>query len=555
MPMSERSEKLFSALGEVRDELVDEAAGTQNLKQKKKPWMRYAGMAAALALAVGLGAALIPRMGSGQEAAPSTPGTNAGGSGSDGASEFMSYAGPVFPLTLAEQNEAITAQRDLTLDFAPWVPVWISNGEMLEEARGCGATEAELAEHAADLERWYPEGGYYDKGTDLLVNDAYVLTNSTDSEQVVEMLYPFVSDLANLRAKQPTMTVEGEVRLAEVIPGGYAGGFRGAGGENDGRLNLDQPTNWEDYKALLSDGAYLAEALEAGMDLRGEQVVVYQFTDAWGPEESEDIPNPSIRVSFDLDYEKTTVLSYGFHSGSYDPDSGWMGKGFSIPKDFRWDRHHPKYLVVVGEDVENMETSFYATGGWDREKEVEGGVTIDRYETDLDSALREIAALMFETDLHWGYGSLCEADFEMYYTLLCDWLTTYGKLSDDVVERYGYGRLDESDFATVDRVFYLRAEVTIPAGESVKVTAALNKKASFDYACTGSENVGVSGYDAVTALGSVLSFTAQRARLEDRGQIAIVRENFGFDLENAVTEVELDLAVEHYYLEVRRLET
>lgn len=550
--MSERGENLFSVIGEVRDELVDEAARTEYLKVKKTPWLKYGSLAAALTLVVGLGIALVPRMGNG---ATQTPETAEGGAGSDGATEFMSYAGPVFPLTLVEENDAITAERELIMDFAPWVPVWVSNEEQMAEAEGYGATGEELAEYAADLERWYPEGGYYDKGTDLLVSDGYVLTNSSDTEQTVEILYPFVSNLANLRANQPTLTVEEAEWPAEVIPGGYAGGFRGAGGENDGRLNLDQPTSWEDYKALLEDGTYQESIFTDDTALNGTQVIVYQFADAWGPEESEDIPNPSVRVSFDLDYDNTTVLSYGFHSGAYDQESGWMGRGFSIPEDFRWDRDHAKYLVVVGEDVENMKISFYATGGWDTKKEVEGGVTVERYETDLDSALRDIAALMFETDLHWGYGSLCEADFEMYYTLLRDWLNTYGVLSDDVVERYEYGRLDESDFATVDRIFYMRAEISVPAGESVNLTAKLTKQASFDYHCAGTENRGVSGYDAVTMLGSNLGFTAQYAKLEDRGQIAIVRNNFGFDLGSGITEAELDLTTEHYYLEVKRMET
>ena len=29
----------------------------------------------------------------------------------------MSYAGPVFPLTLAQENDALTAAREITLDF------------------------------------------------------------------------------------------------------------------------------------------------------------------------------------------------------------------------------------------------------------------------------------------------------------------------------------------------------------------------------------------------------------------------------------------------------
>ena len=547
--MSERSEKLFEAIGEVRDELLDEAARPENLK-KKTPWLRYGIIAAALFLVVGIGVRIVPGMGMGGASAPNAA---VGGSGSDGSSEFMSYEGPVFPLTLMEENEGITAERKLTLDFALWEPVWVSNEMQLEEARGYGATEEELAEYVEDLARWYPEGGYYDKGTDLQVRDEYVLTNSTDTEQLVEILYPYVSDLKQYREKKPALYVEETQVDCEISPGGYAGGFRGAGGEDDGRLlNLDQPTNWEDFKSLLADGSYQTAAFGPGVDLSGQKAVVYKFTDAWGPEKSDFIPNPSIRVSFDLDYSKTNVLSYGFHSGSFDPESGWMGRGYSIPEEFRWNYDHPRYLVIVGEDVENMETAFYATGGWDPELEVEGGVTIDRYETDLATALRDIAVLLFEGDLRGEYGSMVQGDFELYYELMVDWLTSYGLLSGKAVERYDYGMLGETDFSVVERVFYAKAEVVIPAQSSINVTALSTKHASFDYACTHSDNVGVSGYDAVTTLGSNLNFTAQSAVLEDRNQIEIIRQNFGFDLEQAVREVALDLETEHYYLEVRR---
>ena len=56
----------------------------------------------------------------------------------------------------------------------------------------------------------------------------------------------------------------------------------------------------------------------------------------------------------------------------------------------------------------------------------------------------------------------------------------------------------------------------------------------------------------MTELGSNLACTAQTATLADRGFIDIVRQNFGFDLENGVNTVMLDQAQEHYYLEVRR---
>ena len=57
----------------------------------------------------------------------------------------------------------------------------------------------------------------------------------------------------------------------------------------------------------------------------------------------------------------------------------------------------------------------------------------------------------------------------------------------------------------------------------------------------------------MTALGSNLTCTVQTGTLEDRGQIELVRQNFGFDLESGVKTVTLDPGTEHYYLEVKRL--
>ena len=69
--------------------------------------------------------------------------------------------------------------------------------------------------------------------------------------------------------------------------------------------------------------------------------------------------------------------------------------------------------------------------------------------------------------------------------------------------------------------------------------------------CSGSENVGLQGYDLVTRLGSTLDFTAQTAALVHTEAIELVRDNFGFDLASGVTEAKLDPEAEHYYLEIR----
>ena len=134
-----RSDDLMDLIGEANDAFVQDA----NAKQRPKRFPRWAkwasALAACLALAVGMGGFLLPKLG-----AASAPGNSAAGGGHDEGSVFMSYAGPVFPLTLREENSAVSARRSVTLDFAPWVPVWVSNEE---QAAACaGLTEAERQE-------------------------------------------------------------------------------------------------------------------------------------------------------------------------------------------------------------------------------------------------------------------------------------------------------------------------------------------------------------------------------------------------------------------------
>lgn len=556
--MSDKSERLFEAMSELSDEKIDEGATYR--PKKKSHWKRWTALAACLAiLVVGVGSitGLIPIF---------RIGANAGGSGHDEASVFMSYAGPVFPLTLREANDSITAQRDITLDFSPWVPQWESNEEQLSGRTWL--TEEERQEALEQYNEWFPEGGQYQYDSHILVTDAYTLTNTSEEDQTITLLYPFASSLNELGWNRPTLTVDGQELEDKIHVGAYSGSFEGAWngtlmeGEEGGSSNLDYAESWEDYKALLDDGTYLANALAPAPDVRSVEVTVYEFTDPYGPEADEEagIPNPFLRVGFDLDYDKTTVLAYGFHGGRYDRENGTMIQGFSIPQEGEPRYGQTFYLLVVGEDVSNMTVGGYVTGGTDPDtEELEGcGVTVERYESDLDTMLRKILTPMWEEESQKTYeqdGTELSVDFDTWYRAFLEHLLAYGVLSPTAMERYGTGWLEElaSDVNTIDRVCWLEAEVTVPAGGSVNVSAQMNKEESADFYCTHTENHGVSGYDLVTSLGSNLTCTRQTVTLEDRGQIEIVRQNFGFDLENGVKTVALDLDTEHYYLEVKRL--
>ena len=552
--MSERSERLLECMNDIREDAIEEAAAPA----KKSGWKRWGALAAALALVVGVAGVtgILPLL-------PIGMGGSAGGAGAnpeaEGASTFMSYAGPVFPLTLKEKNSTITAERDITLDFAPWVPIWKSNEEEAEERDWL--TPAEQQEVLNRYNERYPEGGRYIKTDDINVTDAYVLTNSSDEEQHITVLYPFAGTLGQVKELSPALYVDGAEVETTLRVGDYVGGFEGAYGgdlltpeEEGGSVNLDLPDSWEDYRDALELPAYLEKALGDWPDLSGIPVTVYKFTDPWGEKEDSKagIPNPSIRVTFELDYDSTRILTYGFHSGMYDRENGIRGCGFSIRQPHELNHDEPYYLIVVGEDVANMTYSGHVTGGWDDDPAIEAGVTITRYETDLDTALREVMeiyvpSLLESRDAQRERGF----DFEMWYGAYCDYLMTYGVLSDSGADRYDDGMMEGVDSESVDRVLYLETELTIPANGSVTLRAEMIKKASYDHYCAHTENRDVKGYDLVTELGSNLNCEHQRATLLDHGQLTIIRQNFGFDLAAGVNTVTLDPAQEHYYLEVK----
>ena len=146
------AEKFFDAITEVREDLLEEALDYRFTKRKAIPWQRYAGLAACLALVVCIGyLAANLRMGGMDAAAGNstgsgngtvTDGADAGGDTADGAApedsdttgdsampppndaggagESGAAIGSAVPaLSLAEAVEGITAERTLTLEFAP----------------------------------------------------------------------------------------------------------------------------------------------------------------------------------------------------------------------------------------------------------------------------------------------------------------------------------------------------------------------------------------------------------------------------------------------------
>lgn len=112
-----KAERLFRAIGLVDEGLIEAAAETP---AKKRPvWRRYAAAAACLMVLCGAGAAYLITGGfRGYGASAGGSGINNAGSAAD-AVAFMSYAGPVLPLTTADENPGRDGGTPHGLEFYP----------------------------------------------------------------------------------------------------------------------------------------------------------------------------------------------------------------------------------------------------------------------------------------------------------------------------------------------------------------------------------------------------------------------------------------------------
>jgi len=102
---------------------------------------------------------------------------------------------------------------------------------------------------------------------------------------------------------------------------------------------------------------------------------------------------------------------------------------------------------------------------------------------DLETVLREYAERRYG-GAEWGNN----VSFEMYFGLMEDQLVRYALLSDEPMEMYTSGFLSDLNFASVDRGFYLEAEIAIPVGRSVTLSAEMCKAGNYDFTCADTEN-------------------------------------------------------------------
>lgn len=505
----DRERKLFDAVTDIRNPLIEEALDAR-LDHRRIKWRVWNTVAACAVLLIGLSGVLVWR-----GVLPFGGNAGSGGSGHpEGSSTFMSYAGPVFPLTIDSPGEAVSAVRNLTYDFAP-------------------KEESSL-----------PVNG-------VTVEDSYILSNSSREDLNVKALYPFTGSFDDLRHLMPQILLEGQPADSTLYAGGYSGGFTGVYGANDkgGSSNLLRLNSWEGYRTLLENGRYLDTALSP-YPVLSEKVTIYDFTDYKTPPGEYSAATQAI--SFTIDPSKTTILHYGFE-GAELGDDGFRQYNYFVPDGLHY-RSQTKLLIVIGDDISEYSLQGYKDGACEKGNELDGvSVSVTRSEEYLSDVL---SRLIDEHLSMIGSETGSSVPREMFLGAVSDFLSRYGLLSDAVRDRYLFGELEGiiAEANSLNRVFYLEFPVTIPAGGSVRVAVNMHKPPSYDFACSGSDNMGIQGYDMVTRLGSSLQFERLTAEVRNMEAYEIIRQNFGFNLPEGIDRVTLDTENEQYYMEIRLLD-
>lgn len=531
--ISEKVQTLYNGITGINEDIIEDAQ--HFLPEKKsRSWMKWstaAVAAACLCLAVCAFWRVynVARLGFNDQMG-STSGENRSGEGIT----YMSYAGPVFPLSTQSGGNTLIAERNVNYNFSPY-------RTFIENYEADGKTYS--------YERY---------ATQSIVTDSYVLTNPGQEEQTVTLIYPFAARLSDDLDILPRVTINGETVETILHIGPYSGGFEGSysvGADMTETLNLAELDSWEKYKALLETG-YQARAFDAFPELT-QPAVVYEISDMYG-EGSEEATAPSLNMEFTIDYEKTKILTYGFNGTSSDRTTGYCARSLFIPPKGSIDYGESAYLIVLGDDIGEYTLGGYVNGACEEEMENAGG-TVTRYETTLGEIFARVAKRYLDQYKSVNYSEdaniLSTITDDTFIGLAAELLCDCGVLSDTPAMRYDLGMLDVDMFGEsihLGRVMYLAFDVYIPAGGSVEVEAEMAKKASIDFI---GESKDRNGYDMVTGLGSSLTFTGQTASISNTENIEILRQNFGFDPENGITKVELDIAQEHYYLEVRKAVT
>ena len=499
------NEKRLDDTGMVDNGLAGEADKNTPFKKPvpprmKRKWVKWVVLAACMFLAAAgcIITGILALLGVFSFGAPAN--TNGGHLAG---TEFNFYAGPVMPLSASGDTGNLLADREITFDFTGF---------------GTGST-----------------------GNSAKITDRYTLTNTSDTDANVQLIYPFEdrfsSDYAGAAAI-PQIEADGAVMDTNIRIGSYSGGF------TYDNMNLQDAGSWQKYKDLLSDGSYLQTAL-AETSLSDKPVTVYSFENITLPGEN-DTDAAVITMEFALDPAKSKVITYGL--------SGYSGDGISNQYSFFTHEYGAglRCLIVIGDPISDYELKGYSDGSCTNEL---AGLTCNVKVS--ESTLGNILTSCVEDFYSKNVGNAASGeDIPSFCTVdnisraAYDFYLSYAS-GDDIMLRYStWCRFDDiiQDSFGVSRVMYATCEITIPARTSITVISRITKPPSYNYIGFSTNSEASKGFDMAVTLGTALTFGQQEAGIILPADAVITSQNFGFDVAAGITTVEL--TGEYYYMEI-----
>lgn len=416
--------------------------------------------------------------------------TDGGNSG-----EYNRYFGPVLPMTAVSGGETLSVERHVDYDFSTY-------------------------------ENYTPN--VWGDG-EAIVTDTYRLTNPGSTDVTARLVYPYEGSFNQERKYTPTVTVDGVEPEAELLA------------SLDEAGEIARARDFGEYRDRMTGNDFFGEATAAPPELK-QRVKVYHFTDI--TYHGEDYPYIFLTLGFTIP-EGVNVWVNHFdvlRSETMDgPHSIWFQDNL--------DERDGAYLFVMNGDIENL--TFGGNLGHNvTETSALTNVTCEYeiYETTFEELVWELAQ-------KYDYWALYEDEpdpglitTEILYRDAMKRLEERANREYDPAT-WGISVVEEGFSAAIGetRLLYWVFDVTIPAGETVTVEANYHQEASKD---AGGPKKPRHGYDLATRLGSGLNFTGLSASVSNVEFVEILRQNFGFQPEKGITQVELSLEEERYYLEV-----
>ena len=472
-------------------------------------------------------------------------------SGGGGFLMMRGYNPPVMPLTAEGDTSGITAERNITFDL----------------------TDTKIY---ADLNDAWKMGEYgrmstVDEVGIIEVNDSYTLTNTTDGDKTVTLMYPSESGLDFLEgdpfmsedyigSRIPTVTIDGKAAKPGLIAGDFSGYFSSAAyPAGDDKSNLNEFYSYENFIDLLADGSYLKEALEAPKTI-GEKVVVYRIHDYGTTIERGKLRDTlTIAVSYNLG-TSADIVTYGFN-GMEQNDNGMRRDTFDVPVE-GWDGEHgyfgDRYIIVRGGDIEDVTFQGYLSAPLDMlniagEKTSDIYGEIERIEMTFGEMLPKIfiTRIGLSSNLRGAYASYKDGILTegTIYDAVMKYMCKYGQYSEKPIERYSrVVRMENQidDAVLCERIMYATFDVTVPAGGSVTVNAKHRRYADMNELDEdGHADYGIYMF---TTLGSTLDITSQTVDVIGLPDVDITEGNIGTDVKNGKLHSDIDSKETIYYL-------